>query len=50
MNAVITKEEAMRRFVSAKKKKQACVERMKAELAVAYEQRTGKKAKQMFVL
>lgn len=49
MKGRITKEEAIRRVVDAKKKKQECVERMKAELAAIYEQRTGKKVKHMFV-
>ena len=41
----LTREEAMRRFMAAKQKKQACVERMTKELSSICEQRTGKKLK-----
>lgn len=46
----LTKEEALRRFMSAKQKKEVCIERMKQELSSVYEQRTGKKIENMFVL
>ena len=46
----ITREEALRRFKSAKQKKRECIERMKAELSSVYEQRTGKKIEEIFVL
>ena len=46
----ITREEALRRFASAKQKKQACIERMKCELSSVYEQQTGKKIENIFVL
>lgn len=46
----ITREEALRRFKSAKQKKLECIERMKAELSYVYEQRTGKKIEEIFVL
>ena len=35
----LTREEAMRRFMAAKQKKQACVERMTKELSSICEQR-----------
>ncbi|MDY5182409.1 MAG: hypothetical protein SPK35_01725 [Prevotella sp.] len=46
----LTREEAMRRFMAAKQKKQACVERMTKELSSICEQRTGKKIEEVFVL
>lgn len=46
----LTREEALRRFASAKQKKQACIERMKCELASVYEQHTGEKIENIFVL
>ena len=46
----LTREEAMRRFMAAKQKKQACVERMTKELSSICEQRTGKKIEEEFVL
>lgn len=46
----MTREDAVRRFMAAKQKKQECVKKMKIELASLYEQRTGKKIGQIFVL
>lgn len=46
----LTREEAWRRYISAKQKKQACVERMKDEFFSVCEKRTGKKIEQIFVL
>lgn len=46
----MTREDAVRRFMAAKQKKQECVKKMKIELASLYEQRTGKKIDQIFVL
>lgn len=50
MQKKMTREDAVRRFMAAKQKKQECVKKMKIELASLYEQRTGKKIGQIFVL
>ena len=46
----LTREEALRRFQSAKQIKQACIERMKWELSSVYEKQTGKKVDYLFIL
>ena len=46
----LTREEALRRFQSAKQIKQACIERMKCELSSVYEKQTGKKVDYLFIL
>ena len=47
---ILTREEALRRFQSAKQIKQACIERMKCELSSVYEKQTGKKVDYLFIL
>ena len=46
----MTREEAMARFMAAKKKKRECVSRLEEKMKVAYEKRTGKPANYTFVL
>ncbi len=49
-NAIMTKEEAMARFMAAKEKKRQCVARLEEKMKAAYEERTGKPANYTFVL
>ena len=46
----MTREEAMTRFMVAKKKKRLCVARLEEKMKQTYEQRTGKPANYTFVL
>jgi hypothetical protein len=47
---IMTKEEAMARFMAAKEKKRQCVAQLEEKMKQSYEQRTGKPAKYTFVL
>ena len=47
---IMTKEEAMARFMAAKEKKRQCIAQLEERMKVAYEQRTGKPANYTFVL
>lgn len=47
---IMTKNEAMARFMAAKEKKRQCVERLEERMKKTYEQRTGKPANYTFVL
>ena len=49
-NDVMTKEEAMTRFMAAKEKKRQCVAWLEEKMKQSYEQRTDKPANYTFVL
>lgn len=49
-DTIMTKEEAMTRFMAAKEKKRQCVARLEEKMKQSYEQRTGKPANYTFVL
>ena len=50
IDTIMTREEALTRFMAAKEKKRQCVERLEEKMKQTYEQRTGKPAKYSFVL